>query len=58
MFAMAWLCRLSDRTLLIIASMWLLIGEALRLCCINPLDAERSLEGLLLCGHSIALRHA
>ena len=28
------------------------------LCCINHLDAERSLEGLLLCGHSVALRHA
>jgi hypothetical protein len=29
MLAMAWLHRLSDMTLLIIASMWLLIGEAL-----------------------------
>jgi hypothetical protein len=28
------------------------------LCCINHLDAERSLEGLLLCGHSVALWHA
>ncbi|HZC03128.1 MAG TPA: PilC/PilY family type IV pilus protein, partial [Gammaproteobacteria bacterium] len=28
------------------------------LCCINPLDAERALEGLLLCGHSVTLRHA
>jgi hypothetical protein len=28
------------------------------LCCINHLDAERSLEGLLLCGHRVALRHA
>src|ERR687885_1727817 len=28
------------------------------LCCINHLDAERSLEGLLLCGHSVALQHA
>jgi TIR domain len=35
-----------------------LVSLGVRLCCINPLDAERSLEGLLLCGHSVALRHA